>query len=232
MNSPLAALIRNDLVLQFRNGIHYAFAFVLAIYVGALVFLAPYIPPWALGVMIYSDPSVLGFFFLGALLMLEKSEGTRLALAITPMPATAYFWSKALTLTALALLGAALIALFSQTQTNWFIYLGAVMLTSLAFIGLGFPVALKFRTVTGYLMGASGVLLPVLLPMFLALVDPLPLWAMLYPPAAQLRLILVGLGAHDATLPELAILFGVSLLASILFIHLALRALAKEFSSQ
>ena len=43
------------------------------------------LPDWAAAFIIFTDPAALGFFFLGALMMLERSEGVRTALATTPL---------------------------------------------------------------------------------------------------------------------------------------------------
>ena len=220
----------NDVRLQVRNGIYYAYGFVLLIYLTLLYFSGEYLPIWALGLLIYSDPAVLGFFFLGALLILEKSEGTRTALAVTPMPATHYYISKTLSLTLVSLVSAMLIALFAHEHIHWPLYLTTVIFVSVTFISIGFPIALYFKTATSYLMGAAAILAPIMLPMFFALAPSFPIWAFLFPPAVHFRLVLVSLGAFEADLMQISIMLIVTTLTCLLSVGLAINAVTKEFA--
>ena len=72
-------------------------------YVAVLIALGPRLPSAAVAFIIFSDPAALGFFFLGGLMMLERSEGVRPALAVTPLRIADYLGAKALTLTLVAL---------------------------------------------------------------------------------------------------------------------------------
>lgn len=222
-------LLLNDIRLQQRNGIYYAYGFVLLAYLSLLYFLGAYFPSWALGIIVYTDPAVLGFFFLGALMMLEKSEGTRTALAITPMRAVDYYWSKLLSLTFASLLSVTLIGVFAHENINWPLYLTAVIVISATFVSIGFPIALHFKTATSYLMGSAAILTPILLPMVFALFNPFPLWAIIVPPAAQLRLILISLGTFEANTWEIASMLIVIIATFFLSMFMAISSLKKEF---
>lgn len=230
MSLALKALIQTDLRLQFRNGIFAAYAFVLTSYVLVLIYLGDYLPDWAAAMIIYTDPVVVGFFFLGALMMLEKSEGIRSALAITPMNATHYFWSKTITLTTLSLIAVIILGLFLHTAVNWPLYLLSTLMISLTFTSISFPIALRFKTASSYLMGAAAFLTPLSLPMFIALKDPVSPWALVFPTTAQFRLVLVSLGAFPANKTELFVLLVVVFLSTLLSVLWALHALKKEFS--
>ena len=105
----------------------------------------------------------------------------------------------------------------------------AVALTSICFIGIGVPVALRFRTVNGYLVGAGGLLTPVIAPAAFALLDPLPVWAMLWPPIAQFRLILVATGYGSATPLEITLMLVVCAIAAAAAVWFAIAVLKREF---
>jgi fluoroquinolone transport system permease protein len=228
MSHPFATLLVHETRLQYRYGIYVAYAFVVAFYVAVLIWGGAYLPPGFIAFIVYTDPSVLGFFFLGALMMLEKAEGARLALSITPVSARDYFFAKAVPLTAFGLLAVAVLAPFVHGEVNWPLLLAAVLLTSLAYIGIGVPIALRFRTVTSYLIGSAGLLLPVILPAFLAFLDPMPVWAMLVPTAAQLRLITIGVGAANDTAGAIILMFVMTGLGTIGGIWLGLKRLDRE----
>ncbi|MEO1610487.1 MAG: hypothetical protein AAFR90_14380 [Pseudomonadota bacterium] len=229
MSRRFQALLIQELRLQYRYGIYIAYTFVVVIYACVLILGSAHLSSALVAFIIYSDPSVLGFFFLGALMMLEKAEGVRFALSATPISAAEYFWAKALPLTLLGLIAVTLIAHLIHDHVRWFILLGGVFLTALAYLGIGVPIALHFRTVTGYLIGSSGFLLPIVLPSFLAFLDPMPVWAMLLPTAAQFRLIMVGVGAHSNSSGALVLMFLICAMTASLTIYLGIRKLEREF---
>lgn len=215
MSGLFATLVAHETRLQYRYGIHAAYAFVVAFYVVVLVWGGSFLPSGFVAFIIYSDPAVLGFFFLGALMMLEKTEGARLALSVTPVTARDYFWAKALPLTLLGLVAVAVMATLIHADPNWPVLMGAVLLTSLAYLGIGLPIALHFKTVTSYLIGSAGMMIPIIVPAFLAFLDPMPTWAMLFPTSAQLRLIMIGTGAASDGVVPVVLMFVVSGLATI-----------------
>ena len=222
------ALVRHDLRLQYRYGILAAYAFVVGFYVLILLLGRHYLPDWAIALVIYTDPAAVGFFFLGALMLLERVEGARVALAASPATSRQYLLGKLVTLTGLALAAAlALLAVHARAPEP-LLLLAATGLTSVAFIGIGVPIALHFATVNAYLMGSSVLLMPIIAPAFLALFDPMPLWLGLWPPVAQLRLMLIALGHASATSVEIALLLGVAALAALASLAWALHHLRRE----
>jgi fluoroquinolone transport system permease protein len=228
MSNILVTLVAHEARLQYRYGIYVAYAFVVAFYVFVLVWGGAFLPPAFIAFIIYSDPAVLGFFFLGALMMLEKAEGVRAALSVTPMAAGDYFIAKVLPLTLLGLMAAALMAVLVHGTVDWPVLVGAIVLTSLTYLGVGVPVALTFRTVTSYLIGSSGLLMPIVLPSFLAFLDPMPVWAAVIPTTAQLRLIMNGVGASADDPGLLTLMFASAGLGAVAAIWLGLRRLERE----
>lgn len=232
MIARLVALAANDFRLQFRYGIYYAYAFVIAFYVILLVWGGKYLPPWLGALVIFTDPTVIGFFFLGALMMLEKNENTRNALAMTPISASDFFWAKCLTLTSVSLIAVTVLTPFLHEGVNWPMLAGAVVLASIFFLGIGVPAALFFKSVTSFLIGASGWLIPVIVPGFLALLDPMPLWVILIPTAAQFKLILIATGTGSASSLEVTTMFAVCFIAMVGAAWLAIGQLKKELGDK
>lgn len=226
--SALRTLLVHDLRLQYRYGIHAAYGAVIALYAALLFFAGPYAPAWALALLIFSDPSALGFFFLGGLMLLEKGEGVRAALAISPVSARTYLLAKAMTLTALALAAVLVLALAKSGPLNWPLLMAGVTLTSLFYIGIGVPIALRFKTVNAYLLGSALFLAPALAPSGLALLDPLPAVLLVFPPVAQFLLILAALGYGSATGPDLGLALASAALAATAALYYAHRALETE----
>lgn len=229
MTGRLATILAHDARLQYRYGIYGAYAFVVALYCMILIWAADWLPAWVPAVIIFTDPAALGFFFLGALMMLEKAESVRTALAITPLSAAEYLLAKTITLTAISLLACAVLLVFVHRPADPALLLATVGLTAIQFIGIGVPIALRFRTVSGYLVGSASFLTPLIAPGFLALLPEMPVWLAIIPAVSQLRLMLVATGAADATGTELALMLAVAAAAAAGAVWLALRALRKEF---
>lgn len=226
--SVLSTLIRHDATLQYRYGIYAAYAFVVAFYVVVLTLGRGLLPAWGVGLVIYTDPAAVGFFFLGALVMLEKGEGVRTALAVTSLRAATYLAAKVATLGSISLGASAILILVHGEVANPALLLVAVALSSLAFIGLGIPIALRFRTVNGYLVGSASFLSPILALAGLALLEPMPVWMALWPPVAQFRLVLVATGYGTASAAEIAAMLVVSIAAAAGMLVWATAALRTE----
>lgn len=214
MNRMVTTLIAHDMRLQFRYGIYAAYGVVIAIYACLLLTFGSQVPSWALAVLIFTDPAALGFFFLGALMMLERGEGVRAALAVTPVGATSYIAAKVVTLTGMAVLSCLVIMAAHPGAGNLPLLISAVVLTSMQYVGLGVPIALRFRTVSGYLLGSAAILTPLIAPAFLALLEPFPAGFLLIPAVAQQRLLMIATGT-PASAVETASALAVTVAASV-----------------
>lgn len=149
----LAAAFRYDLKLQFRHGFYYAYLVVCLIYVVIIRNLPAGIQKPALTLVLLTDPSVLGFFFIGGIVLLEKGQNTLEGLFITPIRMQEYLWSKVLSLTVLALFSSYLIVIASVGFSfNPLPLLLGVTLTSVLFVFLGFTLVSITKTINGYLL--------------------------------------------------------------------------------
>jgi fluoroquinolone transport system permease protein len=227
--SRVAALLAHDVRLQFRYGIYAAYAVVVALYAALLASAGPALPTWVAPLLIFIDPAGVGFIFLGALMLLERSEGVRAALAASPVRAIDYLAAKLVTLTALALAASVVLMLIGHHPFDAMLVLATVTLTSLMYVAIGVLFARRFATVNGYLIGAGAVLTPLIVPGFLAFLEPFPALLLAWPAVAQLRLMLVGLGAASATPVEIALMLAVCAIAALAAIWVAHRDLRREF---
>lgn len=228
----LRVLIAHDARLQWRYGIYAAYGFVVAIYIGMLLGAGRYLPAWVVGTIVFTDPAAVGFFFLGGLLMLERAERVRAPLAVTPMAPGAYLASKAVTLTVLACASSAILLPFFHSGANPALLLTSVALTSLQYVGIGMPIGLRFKTVSGYIIGSAGFLTPVIAPGFLALIEPTPVWLYVIPAVSQLKLMLVATGAATAPPAEIAVMLAVAAAAATGALWLAYRSVTREFAGR
>lgn len=215
--------------MQWRYKIIAAYMVIIGITVVLLYYLAPYMPSWFLGLVVFSDYASLGFFFLGGLMLFENSENTRSALTVTPLSSGQYLTSKAITLTLIALLASIALAWSSQKPVNWPLYLACVSLISVQYIGLSALMGTKFKTITAYLVGSVMIFLPVTLPCLAAFLDPMPVAFAFVPASAQLKLIFISFDTSTPITWQVSLMLVTSTLTALMCMVLGQRALAKEF---
>ena len=162
----LNACIRGDLLLQVKYGFYAVYAILTVLYILLLKRLPDQVLDMAVPLIIFTDPSLLGFYFIGALILLEKGENTLECLIATPLRIWEYLVSKMISLTMLALLAGTIIAIFSKgKEVNYFLLFGGILLTSFLFILIGFMAVAKFRTVNEYMMTSVLYMMVLCLPL-------------------------------------------------------------------
>jgi len=115
---------------------------------------------------IFSDPTMLGFIFVGAMVLFEKDANTLEALTVTPVKPWQYLWSKAIVLSLIALFcstGMAFIGHGFDLKMVYFI--PAVVLSSLIFTFIGFIGISRVKNFNQYIILIPMFLLPTILPL-------------------------------------------------------------------
>ncbi len=232
MPARLVTLLKHDIRLFYRYGILAAYGFVVVFYVGLVIYAGELMPAWAAGMIVIMEPSAVGFFFLGGLMQLEKSEDVRAALGVTPISALDYFISKAIGFSAIALIAVFILVSFTPNEINWVMLFAIVTLTSVQFLAIGVPAALYFKTLSSYLMGSVTFLLPIILLGLFAFLDPMPAWAIIFPTASEFKLILIATGAGSASTPEIIAMFVVVIITFFASIWLAKYSLERELGTK
>ena len=165
----LLSTIRCDLRLQQRNGLYYASAFVLAVYAlglsqlhatGTQLNLA-----WLLPAVVLNNLIITSFYFIGALVLLEKTEGTLAAQVVSPLRAGEYIAAKVITLTALALAyNLAVVALVVGSEFGALTLITGVGVAAALMVMAGFVAVARYESVNEYLLPslpyAAGLMLP------------------------------------------------------------------------
>jgi fluoroquinolone transport system permease protein len=168
------ALLKLDILQLWRNNIIAVALLVSSLYVIAFRLLrfegvdAFYI------ILIFSDPVMLGFMFTGVLVLFEKTSGTIKAIWVSPVSADAWLWSKALTLTVLALFCSIIMAFAAKGFAFEIIpFIWSVVFSSLLFVFLGYAGVARVKTFNQYILVLPMVFTPVSLPFlnFLGITD-------------------------------------------------------------
>lgn len=153
----LAATIRCDLRLQRRNGFYYAAAFVCAASIAVLHIVPASLRALLLPVLVLTNVQVNTFYFIAGLLLLEKGEATLSALLVTPLRTGDYLASKVLTLTLLSLVENVTILLFSAPSPAALpSMIAGISLLSAFFSLAGFLAAVRYESLSAYLLSSLG----------------------------------------------------------------------------
>ncbi len=106
------SLLRLDLVLQTRSFLYPATA-VSTLMICLFIMLLPDRPasPELVAFLVFMDPATIGLSFVGAMVLVEKSQGTLLALDLTPTLPQAYVSAKAISLTLLTFVSSLVVVL-------------------------------------------------------------------------------------------------------------------------
>jgi len=191
----MAALLRNDLRLQYRHGFHAAYAFVIVSYVGVLHMVPVEIRAVVLPPLLLSEITVIGFFFAGTLLHHERGDGSLGAVAVTPVQPLDYLFSKSVSLALLSAPTVLIIVLggFGGSFEPVSLVIAAV-LTPFLFAMLGIAAGSRLATLDHFVIrgGLMTALfgLPII-PYFGFLESPL--W-LLFPSFPSLHLLSVAVG--------------------------------------
>lgn len=144
---------KNDIKIQFKYGFYTVYLIVTVIYIIILKNIQEEFVSKTLTFIIFSDPSFLGFLFIGAIILFEKSENTIDFLTATPLRIHEYILSKVLSLSFLSFI-ASLVIIFAVVgiKFNFFILLIAIILTSSFFTLLGIFAVSKMNNINEYLI--------------------------------------------------------------------------------
>lgn len=168
-----AAVIKHDIKFQFRHGFYYVYIVVTLSYIAFLHLLPPVILNPAAVLVVFTDPCVLGFFFIGGIVLFEKGQGVFQNLFVTPFRLHDYLLSKTLSLSLLSISAAFAILLFTfGFNFNPFLLFIGVALSSFLFTLIGLTLAVRVNTLNQYLIASVVYVLPLMLPLldFLGLV--------------------------------------------------------------
>ena len=163
-------LLKWDIILLLKYGILPVALGIGALYIG-LVFLLD-IPSSIIVLLIFSDPSMMGFIFVGVMVLFEKQAGTSSALVVTPLQPWQYLLSKSISLSIPAAIVSLAIVFASQLDASYVLVMVAVVLTSILFLLLGFAGAQRVKTFNQYILIIPMFLMPFCIP----LVDFFGLW--------------------------------------------------------
>jgi len=196
----LLATVWRDVIVQFRNGFYLVSAFFIAIWLGLLSLLPPDVTLDAARIVpafLLLNLLITTFYFVGALVLLEKAEGTLAGVSVTPLRNVEYLLAKIISLVLLATAESLLIlAPVVGLAFAPLPLLAGVMLLGGLYTLLGFIAIVRYDSINEYLLPSVVWVVLLMLPL-LDLVDIWPgVWWYAHP--VQPALVLIRLAFADA----------------------------------
>ncbi|NYB75170.1 ABC transporter permease [Sedimentibacter hydroxybenzoicus DSM 7310] len=149
----LINLIYGDCRFQFKYGFYFIYSIFTIMYVTIVLFLPLEWREKAAAVLIFSDPSAMGLFFMGAIVLFEKSERVLSTIAVSPVRADEYIISKVVSLGIISAISGASIALSADAQ-NMLIVITGVIAGSALFTLIGLIVAVNINSLNQFVTAA------------------------------------------------------------------------------
>lgn len=176
----LKKLFLLDMRFQAKYGFYFLYAALTGIYIAVLFALPENWKEKAAAILIFSDPASMGLFFMGAIVLLEKSQHTTCALAVSPVHAAEYVIAKVSSLSAISLVVAAILALVADAD-HLYIVLFGTFISSVIFTLFGIIVATKIVSLNQFILWTVPIEIVCFIPAILHLFRITPAWCGYYP---------------------------------------------------
>ncbi len=199
----LRNLILGDIQFQYKYGFYFVYIILTILYI-CLLNLIP--EEWSrntAGIMIFSDPAAMGLFFMGAIILLEKSQRVIESVAVTPVKVSEYIISKVLSLGLISTVTGIIIAASAGSDNLYTVVLGTFF-GSVLFSLLGLLAASKISSLNQFLLLTVPIELVSFLPAIIYLMGYQKSILLLHPGCIIIRFLL---GNNSYLLPLIILLF-------------------------
>lgn len=237
MNAMLWRLVGWDIQLQAREKIYAFTVLTTGAFAIFLRLLPEDAPPTIFTLVLFFDPAIVGASFVGSIVLMERSQNTLSALAVSPASAVHYVQAKVVTLTLLAIAGS--LALVSVAF--WVPPLDMILRFTLALIFTGAVGALGgllivagANSMNHFIARAMPITIILFLPLFSHFGVVTGLWQWLLfavnPGHAMLRMMLWAADPSAVTLADLVYAFAYMGLFAIVLYRWAIAVYGSELS--
>ncbi len=85
-------VIKGDILFQWKYGFYLLYVLVILVYVIIFSFFTGDTRNLIVSCCVYSDPASMGMFFMGALILLEKSQHITNSIVVSPVTPREYIY--------------------------------------------------------------------------------------------------------------------------------------------
>ncbi len=185
----LLKLIKGDLFFLARYGLFLVYAVFIVVYLVMLHYIPGEAGTFVMKLLVFSDPAAMGLFFMGAVVLLEKSQRVNCSLAVSPVTTAQYTLSKSIAFLISGLAVGLIIAFGSGRYLTFWAIIGLAG-GSLLFSMGGLFVATKTQSLNQFIICSLPVEIFISAPGFIFAFNKLsfPLW-IIHPGVAAVNLL-------------------------------------------
>lgn len=169
-----------DMRFQAKYGFYLLYTILTVIYATALLAVPDSWQEKTAAILIFSDPTSMGLFFMGAIVLLEKNQHTPCAFAVSPVHTIEYIVAKIGSLSAISFVVAAMLALVANVSNLHIVMLGTII-SSVIFTLLGIIIATKISSLNQFILWTIPIEVVCFVPAILHLFKITPAWFRYYP---------------------------------------------------
>ncbi|WP_131038362.1 ABC transporter permease, partial [Clostridioides difficile] len=173
-------LILGDIKFQFKYCFYFLYLFLSIIYICIINVFPTFMREKIAIIMIYSDPAAMGLFFMGAIVLLEKSQRVLNSLAVSPVKVSEYILSKVISLGVISSIVAMFIAI-TLNLDNIIISTIGTFFSSIIFSLLGLIIASKASSLNQFIVLSIPIEIICFIPPILNVLLDTKSYANLYP---------------------------------------------------
>ena len=188
----IKALLKGDIGFQYKYGFYFLYVVFTAIYIGLLFSLPLSWREKSALLMIYTDPAALGLYFMGAIILLEKSERVLDSIAISPVKSAEYVISKLISISIISTAVGMFIGMAGGVITNAFYFTAGVFLGSCLFSAVGLIIAANISTLNAFIIATIPASLFINIPAIAYLFGFKTNWMILHPGVSIMELLVNG----------------------------------------
>lgn len=191
-----------DIKFQIKYGFYLLYGFLTLIYIALILSLPLTWRNTASSILIFSDPAAMGLFFMGAIILLEKSQRVTSYYAVSPVSAMEYVFSKVLSLCAIGLTVSLILSVPGNTSAYVMLILGTV-LGSFMFSLIGIIIATKITSLNQFLLATVPIEVICFVPAIMHLFGITTPMLSIFPPNCCMDLI----SGRNVSIPGILLLF-------------------------
>ena len=145
-------VIKGDIFFQWKYGFYFLYALVILVYMIIFSFFEGNVNNIIVSCCVYSDPAAMGMFFMGALILLEKSQHITNSIIISPVTPEEYILGKIVSFGFISEIVGLVLVLQGHTD-NYLLCMFGILFGSIIFSLCGVIVGTKVENLNQYIIG-------------------------------------------------------------------------------
>lgn len=150
--SRVWGIIKNDMYFQRRTGIYLLYLMLTILYLAVSHAIPADLKKVVAELLIFTDPAAMGLYFMGAILLLERSQHLERAIFVSPVRIREYVAGKAVSLGVIATVAALILQLSVDRSGLTVGYFCGVVFSEMIFSFFGLIVATKIRDLNQFVL--------------------------------------------------------------------------------